>query len=116
MAKKQKAKPKPAPGKEKTAPGLPMMVHYRAREGKMSQEALAAKVGVTQGMISQWEKGTSDVPLGMVHKLAKALNTTAFGLQFRNPFKQEEDIFAAWQRVLPEHRERALRLLADFSR
>lgn len=81
----------------------------------MSQEKLAALVGVSQGMISQWEKGTSDVPLGMVHKLAKALDTTAFGLQFRNPFNQEQDIFAIWQKVPAEHRERALRILADFT-
>lgn len=114
MAKKRTAKPKsPAP---RDVPGLPLMALYRLRAGKMSQEKLAARVGVTQGMISQWEKGTSDVPLSMVHKLAKALDTTAFALQFRQPFNQDQDIFATWEKVPEEHRERALRILRDFTR
>jgi len=115
MAKKRKAKPKEGE-EERIIPGLTLMPYYRQRAGRMSQEKLASIVGVSQGMISQWEKGTSDVPLGMVHKLAQALDTTAFGLQFRHPFHQDVDIFSVWQKVPEEHRDRALRILIDFTK
>lgn len=87
---------------------------YRHRED-ISQEELAARVNVTQGMISQWETGESDVPLGMVHKLADALNTTPYALQAINPFDPEATVTEVFKRVPPDRRPQALRTLKSFT-
>lgn len=81
----------------------------------MSQEELADRVGVTQGMISQWETAESDVPLGMVHKLATALRTTAEALQTIDPFDPAAKVLEIWKDVPPELRPRALNTLKTFT-
>jgi transcriptional regulator with XRE-family HTH domain len=47
--------------------------HLRV-ERKLSQEALAAKVGVSREYIARLEGGHHDPPLSTLERLAKALN------------------------------------------
>ena len=42
----------------------------------LSQEQLATAVGVTQGAVSQWEKGRSKPSVAVLMKLADALGVT----------------------------------------
>jgi len=88
---------------------------YREREDRMSQEALADRIGVTQGMISQWENGTADISWGMVHRLAKALNTTPEALLFRNPYTPQERILEVWDKIPVQLRDLALKNLKNFT-
>lgn len=115
--KKGKAAPEPTPRSPKAeahVPGLPYMRIYRFIRGNMSQEELGDLVGVTQGQISQWESGESDVPLGRVHELADALNTTAHALQFVHPLSPEADVANAWKDVPESLRPVALNVLKNF--
>lgn len=48
----------------------------RRRSLRMSQRDLAKAVGVSQGMIVAYEKGTTDLPVSRVEELARALNTS----------------------------------------
>lgn len=52
---------------------------YRT-DKSMSQKELADKVGVTQAMINQIEKGVKIPSLGLSLEIAKALNTTVDAL------------------------------------
>lgn len=49
-------------------------------EQSMSQKELADKVGVTQAMINQIEKGVKTPSLGLSLDIANALNTTVDAL------------------------------------
>jgi transcriptional regulator with XRE-family HTH domain len=42
----------------------------------ITQTELAAKLGVTSGAVSQWEKGLTRPEIGKLKQLADALNTT----------------------------------------
>jgi transcriptional regulator with XRE-family HTH domain len=73
---------------------------YRHKLEDMPQDRLAQLVGVTQGQISQYENGSSDVSLAMIYELAKALETTPEEFLLRNldlPHEQREEI----SRTLP---------------
>lgn len=99
--------------KQPLAPKLPYLVKYRTRlpgiarpSGHMTQNDLAAKTGYSQGMISQWEDGKSDVTTENVHILAAALGITPEQLQYRDPDKGEH-IADVWAR-LPQHARETL--------
>lgn len=48
---------------------------YRKRvEAGLSQEQLAIRAGAIQSQVSNWERGHSGCKIGMLHKLAKALD------------------------------------------
>lgn len=50
----------------------------------MSQEELAKMIGVTQGAVSQWEKGLTHPGFKVIPKLANALGVTSdelFGIK-----------------------------------
>lgn len=52
-------------------------VRYYRRQIGMSQKELAARVGYTSHvMISQIEKGRTDIPVGRINDLARALGVT----------------------------------------
>lgn len=110
---------KPARKQQRT-PSLPYLVKYRERlpgiarpAGKMTQADLAHKTGFSQGMISQWEKGDSDVPLQVVHMLAAALDITPEQLLFRDPDKGEH-VSDIWEKIPQEDHPKALRVLRGF--
>jgi transcriptional regulator with XRE-family HTH domain len=48
---------------------------YRKRiEAGLSQAELAERCGTIQSQVSNWERGNSGCNIGMLHKLAKALD------------------------------------------
>lgn len=51
-------------------------IYDRRTQLKMSQVALANKLGITSGAVSKWEKGNGDPSLEMITKVAKALDVT----------------------------------------
>ncbi len=93
--------------------GLPKLRKWRRHRGRVSQEELAAKIGVTQGMISQWETGDSDIPLSVVHDIAVALDTTIERL-LRDP-SDGDDVYSVWEKLPESERPRALRILRDLT-
>lgn len=46
----------------------------------LEQPELAARVGVNQSQVSDWERGYNGCRLGMLHKLAEALGIPATAL------------------------------------
>ncbi len=84
---------------------LPFLVKYRKLAG-MIQDDLAAKTGYSQGMISFWESGKSDVTTENVSVLATALGITPEQLQYRDP-DEGEHIADVWAR-LPEYARQTL--------
>jgi transcriptional regulator with XRE-family HTH domain len=104
------------PRKPRFASSLPFLVKYRklaAGARGLSQAELGAKSGYSQGMISQWENGESDVPVTAVYKLAAALGITPEQLMFRDP-DGGEHIAEVWDRIAEGDRPQALRILKTF--
>jgi transcriptional regulator with XRE-family HTH domain len=101
--------------KPRFAPSLPFLVKYRKRTGGsgISQAELGVKSGYSQGMISQWENGESDVPVTAVYRLAAALNVTPEQLMFRDP-DAGEHIAEVWDRIAEGDRPQVLRILKTF--
>jgi transcriptional regulator with XRE-family HTH domain len=101
--------------KPRFASALPFLVKYRKLAGArgLSQTELGVKSGYSQGMISQWENGESDVPVTAVYKLASALGITPEQLMFRDP-DEGEHIAEVWDRIAKGDRPQALRILKTF--
>lgn len=102
MAKKRRA--------PLTVPSLPYLKKYRHR-ARLTQDQLTAILELSQGLISQWETGKTDILLSDVPKIAKAVKTTAYELMFVDPDSPDANIFAVWNRVPPGQRRQALRIL-----
>jgi transcriptional regulator with XRE-family HTH domain len=90
-------------------------VKYRKLAGArgISQSELGVRSGYSQGMISQWENGESDVPVTAVFRLAAALGITPEQLMFRDP-DEGEHIVEVWDRIAEGDRPQALRILKTF--
>jgi transcriptional regulator with XRE-family HTH domain len=115
MIRHSNLKPRKASRKTRFASCLPFLVKYRKLAGGrgLSQTELGAKSGYSQGMISQWENGESDVPVTAVYKLAAALGITPEQLMFRDP-DEGEHIAEVWDRIAEGDRPQALRILKTF--
>lgn len=76
----------------RTAPKSPVR-HY-LREWRthrhLTQEQLADRVECSRGLISQYEKGITEIPEGMVYALADALSTEPGDIFNVNPLKEGE--------------------------
>lgn len=46
------------------------------KENRLTQEELAARLGVTQGAVSQWEKGTAAPSIDKLPQMAEILGCT----------------------------------------
>jgi transcriptional regulator with XRE-family HTH domain len=90
---------------------LPNLSKWR-RYRKKSQHKLAVDIGVTQGMISQWENGRADLTLETVDLLARALETSPQQLQFSLPGR--DNFVAVWESLPESEQARALRLLRSL--
>lgn len=77
---------------------------------KLSQEALAAKVGLTQGMISQLETNRADFTATHLDNLASALGCTPADLLTRRP-QDGESPLSIWEQLPERERGRALEIL-----
>jgi transcriptional regulator with XRE-family HTH domain len=115
MTRHPNLKPRKALRKPRFASSLPFLVKYRklARARGISQAELGVMSGYSQGMISQWENGESDVPVTAVFKLAAALGITPEQLMFRDP-DEGEHIAEVWDRIAEDDRPQALRILKTF--
>jgi transcriptional regulator with XRE-family HTH domain len=115
MTRPPNLKPRKASRKRRFASALPFLVKYRKLAGPrgLSQTELGVKSGYSQGMISQWENGESDVPVTAVYKLAAALGITPEQLMFRDP-DEGEHIAEVWDRIAEGDRPQALRVLKTF--
>lgn len=56
----------------------------------MTQDQLADRVDCSRGLISQYEKGITEIPEGMVYALAHALSTEPGDIFNVNPMKEGE--------------------------
>jgi transcriptional regulator with XRE-family HTH domain len=108
MAKKKPAEPKvPRFKKPKRRTFLPEWRKYR---DNITQERLAERAGVSQGMISQLETGASDYSGELLEKLAYALNCEPADLIMRNPLDTAAP-WSIWEQLKPEQRSIAIRFL-----
>ena len=80
----------------------------------MTQDLLAEKAGVSQGMISQLETGASDYSGDLLEKLSGPLECTPADLIMRDPF-ETEPLWSIWNRLKPERRKQAIRVLTALA-
>jgi len=97
----------PIPKRKK---GLPLLAKWRKYRDDLSQERLAERAGLSQGMISQLENGKSDYTGGMLEALAYALRCDPPDLIMRDPL-EPEGIWSIWDNLKPSQRRQAVRLL-----
>jgi transcriptional regulator with XRE-family HTH domain len=90
------------------------LAQWRKYRDEMTQERLAERAGVSQGMISQLENGTSDYTGELLEKLAFGLNCQPADLIMRNPTDPKAP-WTIWDRIKPELRAQALRVLETFA-
>ena len=100
----------PAPKRKK---GLPLLKKWRKYRSNMTQERLAERTGLSQGMISQLENGKSDYTGGMLEILADALQCDPPDLIMRNPLEPDAiwSIWDALKDLKPAQQRQGVRLL-----
>jgi transcriptional regulator with XRE-family HTH domain len=86
---------------------------WRKYRDNLTQERLADRAGVSQGMISQLENGQSDYTGDLLEKLAYALRCEPADLIMRNPADPEAP-WSIWERLKPEHRAIVSRFVASL--
>ena len=87
---------------------------WREHRG-LSQERLAGKIGLTQGMISQLENGASDYTANHLDLLSVALECSIYQLLFQDPRKPDDPV--AIYQALPEYeRAQAIEMLRGLQR
>ena len=77
---------------------------------RLSQEALAERIGKSHSAISQLENGRIDYTQGMLEALADALSCDPADLLMRDP-TQTESLWSIWDQIKPENRVQAMRML-----
>lgn len=82
---------------------------WRKHRG-LTQERLADRARLSQGMISQLEGGVSDYTGDLLAALADALSCDPVDLLIRNPL-DEDAPWSIWDRLKPVQRKQAIRLL-----
>lgn len=90
--------------------GLPLLKKWRKYRDNITQERLADRAGISQGMISQLENGDSDFTGGLLDVLADALSCEPADLIMRDP-TDPEGIWSIWDRIKPEQRKMAIDML-----
>ncbi|CAL8974541.1 helix-turn-helix domain-containing protein [Rhodoplanes serenus] len=82
---------------------------WRKHRG-LTQERLADRAEITQGMISQLENGRSDYTGELLDRLAEALMCEPADLIMRNPLDAEAP-WSIWDTLKPEQRKQAIKIL-----
>jgi len=83
--------------------------YWRTRR-KLSQENLGAALGVTQGLISQWESGETEPPLSRIFELAEALNCRPADLVEHTP-EEIDALLTIWKSLKPIAKKQSLQLM-----
>jgi len=94
----------------------------RRKELRISQKALAEKLNVTAGAVSQWEHGRTMPDIPMYPKIADALNTTVASLFGEQQKKEpavdlsgfDPDLVEAMRDVRPEEKAAVLALISGL--
>lgn len=81
---------------------------------KLTQEALAEKVGTTGAVISLLEDGQRGLSAKWLRKLAPALDTTPGHLLDHDPNDLPADVLDIWKSIADREKPRALRALEIF--
>ncbi len=81
---------------------------------KLTQEALAERVGTTGAVISLLEAGRRQLSAKWLRRLAPALNTTPGHLLDHDPEDLPTDILDVWSDIPDEARAQARRVLEAF--
>lgn len=81
----------------------------------LSQEALAERVGVTAGNLSQIEQGKTSYTQPMLEALAEELRCEPAELLMRDP-KADEGIMLVWSKIPEANRSTALDVLKAFAK
>lgn len=100
-----------APKAPKPATGVPNLEAWRLFRG-MTQEVLAAKVGLSQGRISQLESGDDQVTWATIKMLAIALDTTPQELVASPP--GEDSLYGAVAQLPKVDHPRAIRIIKSL--
>lgn len=83
---------------------------WRKYRDDITQDRLAERAGISQGMISQLETGQSDYTGELLERLSEALNCEPADLIMRNPTDPEAP-WTIWERLKPSQRRTAIRML-----
>lgn len=106
MSKKQEHMPAEAPKEGWKPTHIRQWRKYR----RYSQEVLAHLAHMSTGNLSQIERGNYPYSQDTLERLAAALGCEPADLLMRNP-KDPEAPWALWERLTPEQRKQAIRLL-----
>jgi transcriptional regulator with XRE-family HTH domain len=103
----------PKPGGHKPVEARLKFLRRWRKYRRLTQERLAERAGISQGMVSQLEGGVSDYTGEMLTVLADALDCEVADLLTRDP-TDPAAIWSIWDQIPPHQRKRALRALAIF--
>lgn len=98
---------------KRTRPPLHLAA-WRKHRG-LSQEQLAERIGVTQGMISHLENGRSDYTGHLLDSLADALQCEPADLIMRNPLDPEAP-WSIWDTLNPPEKRQAVEIMKALKR
>ena len=98
---------------QKRPKGLPLLKNWRKYRDDITQERLAERAGISQGMISQLETGDSDYTGALLEALAFGLDCEPADLIMRNPLDPEAP-WSIWDAIQPEDRPQAILVLKTF--
>jgi transcriptional regulator with XRE-family HTH domain len=82
---------------------------------KLSQEALADKVGTTKSVISLLENEKRPLSSKWLRKLAEALDTTPGRILDIDPNETGAEILQLWDHMRTDDRQRAVRILRSMT-
>lgn len=107
----QRPKPLPYPKRQRRRWFLKQWREHRG----LSQEALAERVGMTQGMISHLERNRVDFTASHLDLFAEALQCEPADLLIRNPADPEAP-WSIWDTLAPPERRQAVEILKALKR
>lgn len=100
---------------QKRKRGLPLLAKWREYRSRMTQEQLAERSGLTQGMISHLENGKTDYSGETLEILAFALQCEPADLLMRDPTDSEAP-WSIWETLDPPQRRVAVEMLKGIKR
>lgn len=87
---------------------------WRKHRG-LSQEALASRIGATQGLISQLENNKINYTRDLLEQLAEALQCEPVDLLIRNPLDPDAP-WSIWDTLAPPERKQAIEIMKVLKR
>src|SRR3990167_4297611 len=88
----------------------PLFLREWRKHRALTQEQLAERTGLTQGLISQLENNTSDYSGQTITALAEGLNCEPADLMMRNPMDPEAP-WSIWETLKPVEKRQAVEII-----